>query len=52
MCAGTKPDDIARCLENAGYLTTSGKNRLTKQERISGELAYFYSISEKILEAE
>lgn len=52
VCAGTKPEDIARCLENAGYLNTSGKNRLTKQERISGELAYYYSVSDKILEAE
>jgi putative DNA primase/helicase len=52
VCAGTKPDDIARCLENARYLNTSGKNRLTKQERISGELAYYYSVSDKILEAE
>jgi hypothetical protein len=32
-------------------LNTSGKNRLTKQERISGEAAYFYSVSDKLLEA-
>jgi hypothetical protein len=51
VCAGTKPENIARCLENAGYLNTSGTNRLTKQERISGALAYYYSVSDRILEA-
>jgi hypothetical protein len=38
-------------LERAGYLNTSGKNRLKKQERIGGELTYVYSISDTILEA-
>jgi putative DNA primase/helicase len=51
VCAGSKPEEVAENLERAGYLNTSGKNRLKKQERIGGELAYVYSVSEKILEA-
>ncbi len=51
VCAGSKPEEVAENLERAGFLNTSGKNRLKKQERIGGELAYVYSVSEKILEA-
>jgi putative DNA primase/helicase len=51
VCAGSKPEEVAECLERAGYLNTSGKNRLKKQERIGGELSYFYAVSDKILEA-
>ena len=51
VCAGSKPEEVAENLERAGYLNTSGKNRLKKQERIAGELAYVYSVSDKILEA-
>ena len=52
VCAGSKPEEVAECLERAGYLNTSGKNRLKKQERIGGELSYFYAVSDKLLEAE
>lgn len=51
VCAGAKPEEIAAALERATYLSTSGKNRLKKQERIGGEQAYFYAVSDKILEA-
>jgi putative DNA primase/helicase len=51
VCAGETPQEIAERLERAGYLNTSGTNRLTKQERIGGKLAYFYAVSDKILEA-
>lgn len=51
VCAGAKVEEVAEALERAGYLNTSGKNRLKKQERIGGELVYVYSISDKILEA-
>jgi putative DNA primase/helicase len=51
VCAGSKSEEIAENLERAGYLNTSGKSRLQKQERIDGKLAYVYSVSDKILEA-
>jgi putative DNA primase/helicase len=51
VCAGSKPEEVAEGVERAGYLSTSGKNRLKKQERIGGELVYVYSVSDKILEA-
>jgi hypothetical protein len=39
-------------LELAGYLNTSGANRKKKQERIQGQLGYFYSVPGSILKAE
>jgi uncharacterized protein (DUF927 family) len=51
VCAGMKPEEVAEGLERAGYLNTSGKNRLKKQERINGSQVYVYSISSAILEA-
>ncbi|HWB86333.1 MAG TPA: DUF927 domain-containing protein [Bryobacteraceae bacterium] len=51
VCAGLKHDEIAVGLERAGLLRTSGKNRLKKQERIGGDLVYFYSVDGRILEA-
>jgi putative DNA primase/helicase len=50
VCAGEKPEEIAECLERAGYLNTAGKNRLKKQERIGGAQVYVYSVSDKTLE--
>jgi putative DNA primase/helicase len=52
VCAGTNPEGVADALERAGYLTTSGPNRKKKQERIDGQLGYFYSIPDSILKAE
>jgi len=52
VCAGTNPDGVADALERAGYLNTSGPNRKKKQERIGGELGYFYSVPDSILKAE
>ena len=51
VCAGAKSEEVAEGLELAGYLNTSGKNRLKKQERINGSQVYVYSISSGILEA-
>jgi uncharacterized protein (DUF927 family) len=51
VCYGMKPEAVAESLERAGYLSTSGKNRLRKQERISGGQMYVYAVSDKILEA-
>jgi putative DNA primase/helicase len=52
VCAGVDPEAVADALEHAGYLHTSGPNRKKKQERIGGELAYFYSVSGSLLKAE
>ena len=52
VCAGTNPESIADALERAGYLQTSGPNRKKKQERIDGQLGYFYSVPDSILKAE
>lgn len=52
VCAGTNPESIADALELAGYLNTSGPNRKKKQERIDGQLAYFYSVPDSIMKAE
>jgi putative DNA primase/helicase len=52
VCAGTNPETVADALDRAGYLNTSGPNRKKKQERIDGQLAYFYSVSDSILKAE
>jgi putative DNA primase/helicase len=52
VCAGTNPEGVADALERAGYLKTSGPNRKKKQERIGGQLGYFYSVSDSILMAE
>ena len=52
VCAGTNPEAVADALERAGYLNTSGPNRKKKQERIAGQLGYFYSIPGSILKAE
>jgi len=52
VCAGTNPESVADALERAGYLETSGPNRKKKQERIDGNLAYFYSVPVSILKAE
>jgi uncharacterized protein (DUF927 family) len=51
VCAGADHKAVAQCLESAGYLNTSGKNRLKKQERIGGKLEYVYSIKASILDA-
>ena len=52
VCVGTNPDGVADALERAGYLNTSGPNRKKKQERIDGQLGYFYSVPDSILKAE
>jgi putative DNA primase/helicase len=52
VCAGTNPEHVADSLERAGYLQTSGENRKKKQERIDGQLQYFYSVLPSILNAE
>jgi putative DNA primase/helicase len=52
LCAGTNPESVADALERAGYLNTSGPNRKKKQERIHGQLGYFYSVPDSILKAE
>ena len=52
VCAGTNPETVADALERAGFLETSGPNRKKKQERIDGQLAYFYSVPDSILKAE
>jgi putative DNA primase/helicase len=52
VCAGTNPETVADALERAGFLETSGPNRKKKQERIDGNLAYFYSVPDSILKAE
>ena len=52
VCAGTNPEGVADALERAGYLNTSGPNRKKKQERIDGQLAYFYSVPDSIMKAE
>jgi len=52
VCAGTNPETVAEALERAGFLQTSGPNRQKKQERIYGQLAYFYSVSDSILQVE
>jgi putative DNA primase/helicase len=52
VCAGTNPESVADALERAGYLHTSGPNRKKRQERIDGQLAYFYSVPDTILKAE
>ena len=52
VCAGTNPEIVADALERAGFLETSGPNRKKRQERIYGQLAYFYSVSDSILKAE
>jgi putative DNA primase/helicase len=52
VCAGANPESIADALEHAGYLNTSGPNRKKKQERIEGQLGYFYSVPGSILKAE
>jgi hypothetical protein len=52
VCAGADPKAVADALEHAGYLNTSGRNRKKKQERIQGQLGYYYSIPGSILKAE
>jgi putative DNA primase/helicase len=52
VCAGTDAEAVADALEHAGYLNTSGPNRKKKQERIAGQLGYFYSVPGSILKAE
>jgi putative DNA primase/helicase len=52
VCAGTNPESVADGLERAGYLNTSGPNRKKKQERIDGQLGYFYSVASSIMKAE
>jgi putative DNA primase/helicase len=52
VCSGIDPEAVADALEHAGYLETSGPNRKKKQERIEGELGYFYSVPGSILKAE
>jgi hypothetical protein len=52
VCAGTNSDGVADALERAGYLDTSGPNRKKKQERIDGQLEYFYSVPASIMKAE
>ena len=52
VCAGTSPESVADALERAGYLQTSGPNRRKKQERIDGQLGYFYSVPDSIMKAE
>lgn len=52
VCAGTNFESVADALERAGYLNTSGPNRKKKQERIDGQLGYFYSVPESIMKAE
>jgi hypothetical protein len=52
VCAGTNAEAVADALEHAGYLNTSGPNRKKKQERIQGQLGYFYSVPSSIMKAE
>jgi putative DNA primase/helicase len=52
VCAGTNAETVADALERAGFLETSGPNRKKRQERIYGQLAYFYSVADSILKAE
>jgi uncharacterized protein (DUF927 family) len=52
VCAGADPESVADALEHAGYLNTSGRNRKKKQERIQGQLGYFYSVAGSIMKAE
>jgi putative DNA primase/helicase len=52
VCAGTNAEIVADALERAGFLETSGPNRKKKQERIDGQLSYFYSVPDSILKAE
>lgn len=50
VCAGTKPEEVAQALGRTGLLS-SGKNRLKMQARINGTQTYFYSVSNRILDA-
>jgi putative DNA primase/helicase len=52
VCAGTNAEAVADALEHAGYLNTSGPNRKKKQERIDGQLGYFYSVPGSIMKVE
>lgn len=52
VCAGTNPETVADALKRAGFLETSGPNRKKKQERIDGQLVYFYSVPDSILKGE
>jgi hypothetical protein len=52
VCAGANAEAVADALEHAGYLNTSGRNRKKKQERVEGQLAYFYSVASSIMRAE
>jgi putative DNA primase/helicase len=52
VCAGADPESVADALEHAGFLNTSGPNRKKKQERIQGQLGYFYSVPSSIMKAE
>jgi putative DNA primase/helicase len=52
VCAGTNADAVADALEHAGYLNTSGPNRKKKQERIEGQLEYFYCVPGSIMRAD
>jgi putative DNA primase/helicase len=52
VCAGANADGVADALERAGYLNTSGSNRKKKQERIDGQLGYFYSVPDTIMKEE
>jgi putative DNA primase/helicase len=51
VCSGTDPEAVADALEHAGFLNTSGPNRKKKQERIEGDLGYFYSVPASIMRA-
>ena len=50
VCAGTSAEAVADALEHAGFLNTSGPNRKKKQERIEGQLGYFYSVPATIMQ--
>ena len=52
VCAGADPESVVDALEHAGFLNTSGPNRKKKQERIQGQLGYFYSVPSSIMKAE
>jgi uncharacterized protein (DUF927 family) len=51
VCAGANAEAVADALEHAGFLNTSGRNRKKKQERIEGQLGYFYSVPASIMKA-
>jgi len=53
VCAGLVADETAKSLETAGFLTTSGSNRLMYSNRVTGNPTpqRFYAVKDSILAA-